>query len=505
MSTLSSTQVAALRSYRTAARMKMMQGSNRLNMRRVQLYAQQRAILTSSSLRKPSPKCHDMLCIGSKIRVLLPLSCHGSIVPVNSFRASTTNTGIVDPIKTTKNERTVSSNVQAYLDLAKFRLSSLVVVTTGAGFLAAGGPVATPVLSCSLLGTFLCAASAAAYNQVLEVPRDALMKRTQPRPLVTGALTPVQATYAAHTWGAAGVATLWAGTDPLTAALGLANIVLYAGVYTNIKPISTANTWVGAVVGAIPPVMGYTAAVAATGDTSLSTLLHPTPLYLAATLFCWQMPHFFALSYMHRLDYLRGGMQMVPCLELQGPQQGARTARLVVRYTWYLVALPLWATGAGLVHPMFGLESVALNAYALHVAYQFQQDRTNARARRVFLTSLWYLPCVLTLFLLHATVWDSQEERIKDDVVMQTILHYIYQTRDLGRELCVHEYMAAATESIEKNNAAAESSCPVTLIKRQSHVVKAAVESTAALSTTAAEGSCPVAAAAPAPPAPPQC
>jgi heme o synthase len=504
MSTLSSTQVAALRSYRTAARMKMMQGSNRLNVRRVQRYAQQRAILTSL----PRPRYqHVVPCTTpTRIRVPQPLSCHGSIVPVNNFRTSTTNTGIVDPIKTAKNERSVASNsVQAYLDLAKFRLSSLVVVTTGAGFLAAGGPVATPVLSCSLLGTFLCAASAAAYNQVLEVPRDALMKRTQSRPLVTGALSKVQATYAAHTWGAAGVATLIAGTDPLTAALGLANIVLYAGVYTNIKPISTANTWVGAVVGAIPPVMGYTAAVAATGDVSLSTLLHPTPLYLGATLFCWQMPHFFALSYMHRLDYMRGGMQMVPCLELQGPQQGARTARLVVRYTWYLTALPLVATSAGLVHPMFGLESVALNAYALHVAYQFQQDRTNARARRVFLTSLWYLPCVLTLFLLHATVWDSQEERIKDDVVMQTILHYIYQTRDLGRELCVHEYMAAAaTESTEKNNAA-ESSCPVTLIKRQSQVVKAAVESTTALSTTAAEGSCPVAAAAPAPSAPPQC
>jgi UbiA prenyltransferase family len=155
-----------------------------------------------------------------------------------------------------------SSSSKAYRDLAKARLSALVVATTAAGFLAAGGPISTQldVLAACIVGTTLCSSSAAAWNQIFEVNRDAKMKRTQQRPLVNGSLTMPQATTAATVWGMAGTSLLALGTDPVTTALGAGNIILYGGIYTHMKPVSIYNTWVGAVVGAIPPVMGWTAA-----------------------------------------------------------------------------------------------------------------------------------------------------------------------------------------------------------------------------------------------------
>ena len=191
--------------------------------------------------------------------------------------------------------------------------------------MAAGGPI-TPqldVLASVVVGTALCSSAAAAWNQIFEVDRDAQMKRTQQRPLVKGTLTTTQAVTAASVWGVAGTGLLAVGTDPVTTALGASNIVLYSGVYTYMKRHSIYNTWVGAVVGAIPPVMGWTAA---TGG----RLCNVEALLLGGALYLWQMPHFFALSYMHRVDYARGGFAMVPCLE----SDGERTANIIVRYAW---------------------------------------------------------------------------------------------------------------------------------------------------------------------------
>ena len=272
------------------------------------------------------------------------------------------------------------------------------------------------------------------------------MKRTQQRPLVTGALTPAAATTAAAAWGTAGTGLLLACTDPVTAALGAGNIALYAGAYTYMKPRSVYNTWVGAVVGAIPPVMGWTAA---TGG----SLLDVQALLLGSTLFIWQMPHFFALSYMHRVDYRRGGFQMVPCLETDG----SKTAGLITRYTWYLSTIPFLATATNVTSSMFALEGMALNSYALYVAYKFHHERTNANARKVFLTSLWYLPTFMVLFLLHSKIWDDEKEQT--DVVAKFLADNIHWAREKGRELCVHE--TAAAKSLD-----AKGSCPITVGSR---------------------------------------
>lgn len=337
------------------------------------------------------------------------------------------------------------SLTKAYFDLAKARLSLLVVTTSAAGFVAAGGPISTQldVLTAVTLGTFLCSASAAALNQIFEVDRDRNMKRTQQRPLVTGVLTTKQATTAAAAWGVAGTGLLAAGTDPVTTALGVGNIALYAGLYTYTKPISIYNTWIGAVVGAIPPVMGWTAA---TGG----SVFDVEALLLGSTLYLWQMPHFFALSFMHRADYKRGGFMMVPCLEADGE----KTAGIIVRYAWYLSAIPFAATMMDVTSSMFALEGMALNAYALYVAHSFQRDRTNAKARKIFLTSLWYLPCLLMLFLLHSKTWDKDKD--KEDAISKVISDNIHSIRDKGREMCPHETAVAKADP-------AEAACPITV------------------------------------------
>jgi protoheme IX farnesyltransferase len=352
----------------------------------------------------------------------------------------------------------IPSKIKCYLDLAKARLSALVVTTTAAGFVAAGGPLSeqASVAAACVIGTALCSSSAAGWNQIIERDRDAQMKRTQQRPLVQHHLTVSEAKFAATAWGVAGTGLLYMGTDPVTAMLGLSNIGLYAGLYTYMKPRSIYNTWVGAVVGAIPPVMGWTAA---TGG----SLLDLDAMILGTTLYLWQMPHFFALSFMHRVDYKRGGFAMLPVLE----SDGDRTSQMVLRYAVYLSTVPLVATYMDVTSSMFALEGVALNTYALYVAHKFRQERTNANARKVFLTSLWYLPTWLVLFLLHSKVWDEEHDK---DVLRDAVSNMVHTIRDQGRQICLHE------QAIAQNPVVGEDKCPVSLTRKTSAVVQQATE-----------------------------
>ena len=374
--------------------------------------------------------------------------------------------------KTTAKKGKVSS----YADLAKARLTSLVVATTAAGFIAAGPlPLATDptVLGSVVAGTALCSASASALNQIFEISRDRKMKRTLNRPLVTGSLSKSEATTAAILWGVSGTGLLWFGTDPVTTALGAGNILLYSGIYTALKPVSTANTWVGAVVGAIPPVMGYTAATALTSSTaaSFSMLLDPIALTLGTTLYLWQLPHFMALSYMYRTDYSRGGFAMVPCHTITGAASAdvaaEQTASVIVRYAWYLAAVPVVTTAFDVTSSMYALEGLALNAYALTVAHRFQRERSNQNARKIFLTSLWYLPCTLMLFLLHSKTWDDEATDKNQNAMSKFMSEQIHAARSKGRELCLHE------ATVHKGSQA----CPVVVGKETTRdTVKQATE-----------------------------
>jgi heme o synthase len=397
--------------------------------------------------------------------------------------------------------------MKAYSELGKLKLSSLVVATTAAGYIAAG-PIPfeynLSIFTATIIGTSFCSCCASGYNQIYEISRDKQMKRTQGRPLVTGILTPSHATMVTSLWGILGTATLYHYTDPLTTALGLGNIVLYAGVYTPLKPLTIYNTWVGAIVGAIPPLMGYTAAkhilhthsIENLTESSSSSLLlsstavdilsaptthlsgiptelwsslitDPIAISLVSILYFWQLPHFMALSYMYRIDYKRGGFQMVPTviedrrgaktnddflsekdlgsndITIQTDSAGLRTSNIILRYAWYLSMVPIFSTVMDVTSSMYLFESILLNAYALRVAYKFRDQQTNQNARNVFLTSLWYLPCTLMLFLLHSKAWDdtatAAEPNTNTNMLTQFVSGQIHSIRSKGRELCIHE------------------------------------------------------------------
>jgi len=253
------------------------------------------------------------------------------------------------------------------------------------------------------------------------------MNRTRNRPLVIGALSKTEAQWIALSSGIAGTSILAYGTNATTTLLGVGNILLYSGLYTYIKPKSEWNTWVGAVVGAIPPVMGYAAA----GGNILD--LHS--ILLASTLYLWQFPHFMALNYMHRVDYARGGFQMVACNDYA---RGERTSMYITAYTCYLSTLPIISTLLDVTSSMFALEGMVLNGYLLYLARKFNYERTNTNAKKIFLTSLWYLPSWFVLFLLHCKSW----EEVTDDHrhVHNILSNYITRIKHYGKQLCVHEY-----------------------------------------------------------------
>lgn len=286
-------------------------------------------------------------------------------------------------------------------ELSKFRLSSLVVLTTFAGFSCAGHiPMDWITMTTACVGTGFCAASASTFNQVIEKNRDSMMKRTLSRPLPSGKIS-VQT---ASTWGVAtgvcGVSMLLAGTNPETAMLGASNIALYAVAYTYSKQYTEMNTWVGSIVGALPPVMGWAAA-------TNGLIIGAEPIALGALLYLWQFPHFFALSWLYREDYREGNFKMISVSD----PEGSRLANLIMEYSAYLAAFPILSSSLGLTSFFFAIEGSAANAYLLYLASKFYKDRTNGNAKKLFLCTLWYLPVLLTGFVVHSRMWgDEQQE-----------------------------------------------------------------------------------------------
>lgn len=269
-----------------------------------------------------------------------------------------------------------------YKQLSKARLSGLVVATAAAGY-AAGSKeqIDWAGLGWTSLGTMMAASSANALNQVYEVANDARMRRTANRPLPGGRMSRAHALAFALVAGAGGVALLLEKTNATTAALGAANILLYAGVYTPLKQISIANTWVGAVVGAVPPLMGW---AAAEGSLDVGSLL------LAAGLYFWQMPHFMALAWLCRADYAAGGYKM---LSLVDPT-GKRTAACALRNCAYLFPLGMLAAWLGVTTPYFAYESGELAALNFHAC---MNNACTDAARTGFVLLVQYILFVFCL------------------------------------------------------------------------------------------------------------
>lgn len=254
----------------------------------------------------------------------------------------------------------VRALLRDYKQLSKARLSALVVATSAAGYVAGSQEVIDwKGFGWTCIGTMLASSSANALNQIYEIVNDSRMRRTAARPLPAGRMSRTHAAIFALATGIGGVYLLAEKTNSTTAALGAANIALYAAVYTPLKQISVANTWIGAVVGAVPPLMGWAAAA---GELDIGAAL------LAAGLYFWQMPHFMALAWLCRADYVAGGYKM---LSLVDPT-GKRTAACALRNCAYLFPLGALAAWLGVTTPYFAYESglchVCFELHRMHEA-----------------------------------------------------------------------------------------------------------------------------------------
>ncbi len=279
------------------------------------------------------------------------------------------------------------SRAQDFVALAKPRLNFLVVASALAGYAMAGGELSDPVrLLGMLLGTGLVASGASAFNQVLERKTDALMRRTRTRPLPDGRLQPLEAVAFACACSIPGILILAAGANILSASVALATLLTYIVVYTPLKRRSSIATVIGAVPGALPPVIGWTAA---------RNDLFPGAWVLFGIVFLWQLPHFLAIAWMYREDYRRAGFPMLPVIE----PDGRSTGRQAVLYAAALLPLSLLPTLMGMTGKAYFAGALALTLLFLGLTVKFARTRAVSDARRLFLGSIIYLPLLWILMI----------------------------------------------------------------------------------------------------------
>lgn len=275
-----------------------------------------------------------------------------------------------------------------FVALTKLRLNSLILLTTWVGFyLGTPGPMNFGLLFHTLFGTFMVAGGAAALNQVWERDNDARMRRTMNRPLPAGRLETWEGAVFGLTIAIVGTAWLGFFANALTAVLGLISFLTYVVVYTPMKVRSAWNTVVGAISGALPPVMGWTA---------VRGTLGPEAMVLFAILFLWQHPHFFALAWRYREDYRIGGFRMLSHSDPDGRRSG-----IVMMFTAALL-LPVAAllSPLGVTGSIYLVCSFVLGMVYLLACIWFLAVRTDKVAMKAFLASLAYLTLLLTLMFV---------------------------------------------------------------------------------------------------------
>lgn len=286
---------------------------------------------------------------------------------------------------------TARSGWLGYTELVKPALTGLVLVTTGLGyFLAANGDIHVGRLIAAMLGTALVGGGASGLNQWWEVARDARMNRTRSRPFPSGRISSRAGFVFASVISVLGWTLLLTWVNPITAALSFASWAVYLFVYTPLKPRTTLNTLVGAVSGAIPAVMGWTAA---TGRVESGAVV------LFAILFVWQIPHFLAIAWIYREDYAGGGFQMLPVVD----PEGRATFRIVVLYCVGLIPVAWTAALVGLGGWIYLAGSTVLGLVLLSQGLQLYRARSVEAARALFLGSIVMLPALLLLLLLDPT------------------------------------------------------------------------------------------------------
>lgn len=283
------------------------------------------------------------------------------------------------------------SRLADYYELTKPRMNMLVVVTTVIGYFIASRVMNHPLTDWMLIhvlfGTALTAASASAINQVMERNFDRLMRRTRNRPVASGRIRPLDGYLFAAVLGVLGVGWLAVEVNLLTSALGLTTLLLYVLIYTPLKRKSPWCTLIGAVPGAIPPVMGVTA---------ITNQLDLLGLALFAILFIWQMPHFFALALMYQDDYAGAGYKMLPSCR-NGRE---RTHVQIIIFTNTLIFVSLWPLIMTHARWLYGFSAIILGALFLWAAVTCVIEGNRNAQRRLFLTSIVYLPLLLGALMI---------------------------------------------------------------------------------------------------------
>jgi protoheme IX farnesyltransferase len=279
--------------------------------------------------------------------------------------------------------------MSAYLELTKPRITFLIVLTSAAGFgLASRGSVDYASLISALFGIALLSSGIATLNQYAERDLDGLMRRTATRPLPSGKLAPWEALAFGSTLTVLAEIYLLVLVNPLSALLGLTVIAGYLFAYTPLKTRTSLSTLVGAFPGAVPPLIGWTAA---RGSLSVEGWV------LFAILFLWQFPHFLAIAWMYREDYSRAGILMLPVVE----PDGRVTAQQIVIYTLMLIPVSLLPTVLGMSGKIYFFGAIVLGLLFLYSSVRAAFSMSRQQARRLLLASVLYLPLLFILMVVN--------------------------------------------------------------------------------------------------------
>lgn len=282
-----------------------------------------------------------------------------------------------------------NSRMADYLAITRPRISFLVLFTVGTGvFYAALPNVSLWLLFHAVLGTALVASGASALNQWMERDTDARMYRTRIRPIPTGRMSAVEAFVFGFLLAFIGAMYLICTmSGPLPALLAALTFASYIAVYTPLKRVTTLNTLIGAIPGAMPPLIGY---AAVRGELAAEAWV------LFAILFVWQIPHFLAIAWMYREEYARAGLVMLPVVD----PEGSMTARQMLLYCVVLIPTGWMPTLVGGASWVFLVGATLLGLYFLRSAIRFTKVRGDYQARQVLRASLLYLPLVLILIVV---------------------------------------------------------------------------------------------------------
>lgn len=273
-----------------------------------------------------------------------------------------------------------------YLELSKARIVVMIVLTTAAGYSLAPGALSPLTLIHTLVGTALIAAGTNALNQFMERGLDAKMNRTRNRPLPDGRMSERSALVFSIGVSIAGAAYLWLAVHWLPSVLAMLTLVTYLFCYTPLKQVSSISLIVGAFPGALPPMIGWTAA---THQLAL-------PGWLAfGVLFAWQLPHFLAIGWMYREDYARAGFRILSV----GDTSGRRSGIEAIVYSVALLVISLLPTFYGISGWIYFAGAAVLGLWMLYASIRFAVSTTHATAKSLFLVSILYLPVVMFLLV----------------------------------------------------------------------------------------------------------